>query len=123
MKNDKIEFTLVPSLTDLPLQSMEYQSALIKFSKQLPKELQVQTICFAFDSADGDGGFAGEFNFKLVSHLKAQVIKACAAFLEGVSGRSVKIKNGDKEIYVKHAKDLPAAVAAFESLKEKSLED
>jgi hypothetical protein len=115
MHSDEFHLILVPSKDDAPPFSTEYQSELGQFSRQAHASSQ---RCFVMDSVDGGGGPLGEFIFNHASELITDLTALGAAWLNGRSGRKLRLKFGDVEIEANNQKEIDAMLKQVRAFQD-----
>jgi hypothetical protein len=120
MRSDELHLTLVPSKDDAPQFSAEYQSELRSFSCQAHASSQKHRTG---DSIGGGGVAIGEFIFNHAPELITALTALGAGWLNGRSGRKLRLKFSNIEIEANNQKEIDAMlkkIRAFQDEQSKS---
>ena len=115
--SEEIELVLVPSPSDAPPFSAEYQTELREFAKQAGARSQ---RAFAMDSAAGGGGPLGEFIFDNAGKVIAALTTICITWIKTKYGRKLKLKVGKIVVEANTPEEIKFLVEQVGLLQNKS---
>jgi hypothetical protein len=95
---EEVTVVLMRSSDDQPLLSAEYQEELQKVRSSLRGQgIEASAPFIVMDSPMGGGGYIGEFIIPLAQAIGPTLGVILVAWLQGRSGRKVRVKIGDVE--------------------------
>jgi hypothetical protein len=125
MSSARAHLFLIPARDDPPIGSAVLQSVFGKSRAFLRLHgVAVSTPVFSGEAEMAAGGYVGEFNMSLVQATESSVATVIAAWFEGRSGRTVRLRVGEAEAearsvneaetFLRRATQLRAAPWAYE---------
>lgn len=118
MQPDELCLILGASPEDAPFFSAEYQSKLKKFAEQLKAPRQ---RAFTMDGVDGGGGPLGEFLFANSAALITGLVAVGVSWLNGRSGRKLRLKMGEIEAEAGSAKELEEMLKLIKKFEDEKV--
>lgn len=114
---------LVPGSADPPERSEEYQGELERaYEAMKARGIAVQPRVVVRKSAGGGASFVGEFIVPLAQAIGPTLGVVLVAWLQGRSGRKVRMKVGDIEVEARTADELEKLLLRAQELKGTSSE-